>query len=446
MEETIADRIIQHIGERYHENEMQISDSGVDSQELNRFYDHTIRNAFGRTGLSMDMVQYSFKRRRTDEAFAPVGEGGGKEVVRISLVSSGLPISEGDGSWLKPRAFEDSRKILVATKQFNRNEWCLGRSGELLAALRAKPDIICYPEFAYPPPALGRTYAESGEMTSAYSTDASSRNEYMDRSSYGRNRHNYETEIKKLIKTENQPFLFLGSYHCPFDFYNIGVVFPLGSDDTTFRVKTESSELDDDGKRKVAAPEYIVAPPVLYRKRFPARRVQEFARVPSNMEFHTYRIDGVHIALMICSDVLDLNQCFNLARINKTGNEAERIDIILVPAFNRSAKLASMCRELSFLTGATVVFVNANDCLSDFSRSDVFVCGFSRADLQALGEKSKEIVVDVSEDQIAPVRKELPWSRVLSIDLNLKFAGQLRDRVSKLIGSDGSGRSGVIYG
>ena len=439
MTETLSGRIWDRIGKRYHENKMNVGVDGIGEVQLGEFYSRTISNAYGRTGLAMDIIDYKLSKPPKSAGEKP------KQSIELAMVSSTIFI--GDEADLKRENFEDTRSILLPTENFDRAEWTENRKKELKCALQSNPDIICFPEFAYPPPAESRTY-ETSTAASSISRNDNVPNRYFDRSSYGRNRHCYEREITDLLEScTNQPFLFLGSYHCAFDFYNVGVTFPLGNDLKVFQAELNSGTLDTDGNAQTQHASF--APPVLYRKRYPARRVQEYARIPSNFEFHTFDIEGVNIALMICSDVVDLNQMFNLASINAGREGVKRIDIILVPSFNRSAKLVSMCRELSFLTGAIVVYNNANDAMNYDSenaeaeeyKSQVFACGFTDEELGSLGETAEQMIS--CYDTV-----ELPWGSIVHrVKLDLDIRRKFFDRMSRLRRDElvsGSGRIGIV--
>lgn len=440
--------LFKQIGRKYHNNDFAIKGGEVTSSELSRFQDRLVRNTYARTGLSMDKIEYPLERKKLLEEPSDGDSDRRSSNLRMSLISSRIPIDETKKSWLSKRAFEDSRSILMANENYDHSKWCGHRRTELSLALDFKPDVICFPEFAYPPPASGRTYHESGETTSSIANDDEIKNDYIDRSTYGRNRYKFEEEIKADLKGKSQPFVFLGSYHCPFDFYNMGVIFPLGSDDEKFTTKKRMSTIDDDGEVREYTKFRSIAPPVLYRKRFPARRRMEYTRIPSNFEFHTFNIDDVCIAVMICSDAVDLNQFFNLARINIVENVKEKIDIVLIPSFNQSPKLVSMCRELSFLTRTVVAFVNANEYSSHFPNSEVFVGGFTPTDLSSMGKSSRSVVV-FSERIPCSLVKLKGNSYIWNLELNFNFIERFYDREIKLGGVGplgGSGRSGAVYG
>lgn len=433
-------KIVELIGSRYEDNQFKIKNGHVDGAELDNYFQRTMRNAFGRTGLSMSAIDFDLQRRKLDIQQKRSGK------VVIAGVSSSLSIGVTDED-LVLSDFEDTRKILVPNVgKFDRDRWCDDRISELSLALEHKPDVVCFPEFSYPPPIEGRTYKSTRRATSI-SSNIEVDNEYIDRSSYGRNRQDFENRVIDKLNGAGEPFVFLGSFHCPFDFYNIGVIFPLGGHTAEFDVKKQTKSFD--GEQESTS--YKLIPPVLYRKRFPSRRVLEYARVPSNLEYHSYHIDGLHIVSIICSDTLDLNQVYNFARINAGDGGRDIIDVILVPSFNLSSKHVSMCRELSFLTGAFVVMVNANDKKSKINTtahkenaitSKIFFAGFSNEDLSRLTGLSAEIIKVVDEKETN--NGAVVYTYQLDLDLRSKFY----DRVNKVRSDNlvrGSGRTGVIF-
>ena len=49
--------------------------------------------------------------------------------------------------------------------------------------------------------------------------------------------------------------------------------------------------------------------------------------------------------------------------------------MVLLPSFNKSKRLVSMCRELSYLANTVVVNVNANAEDKSFPDTGIYVCG-----------------------------------------------------------------------
>ncbi len=342
-----------------------------------------MHNLLARTSLALDRIECEIEP-------PGVSDQPDKEL-RISLVSSvirgprkrdktGIDAMMADYGRLHQdvelrRAGEDL-KILHYTEGFvaseeRNNEWIEDRKAELREALKSKPHVICFPEFAVPMP------LPSSDMLG-----------YTDPSDYGRQFKEFcdmcAAAMKPPAKTRNQslhyPFVFMGSFHCPQQHFNTGVIFPTGGHVEATNVRITRQKIDDEPVQEIKPMPF----PVLHRKFFPARRAGETARVPSGMEFLTYKVGGLHIGVLICSDILDLNQFLNMARLGSLRVDRYPLDLILVPAYNLSLKLSTMCRELSLLASTSVAFVNANPCFEEFPSSKFFVCGF---DIDELGKE-----------------------------------------------------------
>lgn len=449
---SFYDRILERIGAKYNRDKMTIDDGFVSAEALNTYFDKTISNSFARTFYSSEIIDYDLiphSRRKTNNA----------RTIDLVMVSSALSIGY-DGAELVGERFEDLRTILVPNptpKIFNRTGWNGHRVSELSDALKNFkgsencPDIICFPEFSYPPPLETRTYARMTtanseeekldylqDNASAVARDRAIRNTYFDRTSYGRNRENFETKILEELRDKNDPFVLMGTFHCPFDYYNTGVVFPMGGDIESRDVRLATRTK---GKSGHSDPVNVkINPPLLYRKKFPSRRLEEYIRVPSNNDFQTFVFKDIHIAVVICSDVLDLNQVYNFARLKDSRKNSRPIDIILVPTYNYSNEHVSMCRELSFLTNSFVVMVNANDKLrnenddrrdvkklGDSLNSDVFLSGFSISDFKLMSQ------LDVSPiNLVDTVICSNSDSMLHQIRLNLDARDEFVDRITKV--------------
>ena len=427
------------IGDRYDENLFEIQNGEVTSQRHSEFISRLMKNIFGRTAHSLDTVEYKLAAGAS-RTQAPPSE------LTIASVASAINCF-GENGELKACTFEDSRKVCLASEHYDRDLWINDRERELRTVLKlsqkldVEPDIVCFPELSYPPPS-NRTYSRIEPTT--YREELV--NTYFDRSSYGRNRDDYEKRMIGLLNGHGEPFTFLGSFHCPFDFYNIGIIYPLGARTHTLKAEASGKYLDDHSTDNKPI-QWKLSPPILYRKRFPARRLNEFTRVPSNFEFHTYSVSGLRMGVMICSDVLDANQLLNVARVNAFGTVHNKIDVIMVPSYNESPRLVSMCRELSYLARNIVVYVNANDQKvtsdeepSPIPKSTIFVAGFEPHELQQLGAKSASILIDQVSESVGE-------GRVILTRLNMDQARKFCDSIAKsskgTIGV-GSGRTGVV--
>jgi hypothetical protein len=180
------------------------------------------------------------------------------------------------------------------------------------------------------------------------------------------------------------PFVHLGSYHCLMTLYNVGVSYPWGPSTDRQDCKITREAFDkkvDEVDVKISYDR--IAAPIFQRKRYPARSIPEHTRVPATRDFDIYTMPFGKVAMLICSDVVDLNQSLSVVRYNRTSRSQPPIDFVLVPSYNRSPVLVSMCRELSFFANATVVLVNANPKDVGAPPTDIFCCGHSFDELLA---------------------------------------------------------------
>ena len=101
--------------------------------------------------------------------------------------------------------------------------------------------------------------------------------------------------------------------------------------------------------------------PIVHRKRFPARRAGERARVPDDHTFRTYFHPLGRICVLICSDAIDINQFLNIIRYNEEAGplSLNRIFMVIVPTFNQSTFLLDACKDLSALARTNVLVTNA---------------------------------------------------------------------------------------
>lgn len=310
-------------------------------------------------------------------------------------------IAKSDRIDLKHVAYRDGCQLVQAASEAIPDSWTEERLKELDAALEHDPDIVCFGEYAYPPvwPEKMPGWSINGIR------EAENR------------RLRFEAAVVERLKAKKDkpPFVFLGSYHCLMTLYNVGVLYPWGHDTAKKKVMI-MREPQSLGQPPRFEPKEFTSP-IHYRKRYPARSVGEETRVPAGMDFDSYALPVGRIGVAICSDVVDLNQFLSLARYN-LGNPALAIDMLLVPSFNRNPDFVSMCRELSHLSGATVVTVNANSKHSKFPRTNVFCGGF---DLDDLEEMSKDPAFKKKNGKIVrkrkPVTVEHTPDRVANIDI-----------------------------
>jgi hypothetical protein len=374
FETTILDEITDDLvrGFRYVDNFLELKNGKV-SREGWRRYDRRMRaNLLGRTGLAL-----CFRDIFKPDAVKTVKLETNTRI-KIACISSTFWLDDptetkkGDPSAdLRMKVYPDWCYLAEsvgdeADKATER--WMEERLEELKIAIDAEADVICFGEFAYPPPPVD----PSGSTIEAMQR-------CIDR------RKDFETRVIDMIEEarENnksyQPFVFLGSYHCLLTMYGIGIVYPWGTNRTEVMAST-SDDIGNDEQDVKSKVEKLNAP-VLYRKRFPARRVGESTRVPATMNVDVYETSFGRVAIMLCSDVLDLNQFMAIRRHNANSQRGP-IDFVLVPSYNRSTKLASMCRELSYAARCAVVLVNANPKRPDFPGTDIYVCGLTASQLR----------------------------------------------------------------
>lgn len=387
--------------QRYLENALGVVDGAVPEEARAAFEDRVHSNMYGRTGLIFDVREYRFDAPR--EPHPP-------ETITVCCVSSQINVTDttshqpGD---LELKPFRDGCALLERTCELKAEEWEDLRRAELDEALEEDPDIICFGELAYPAPPP--TQLQGWSVEGIYN--------------YGLGRSRFEQRVLQSLRAkQKKPFVFLGSFHCPLTLYNVGVIYPLGDLQTEARVRIRSEKLE--GKSAGISKRRFherVPMPLLYRKRFPARRAGESLRVPPSEEFHIYDLPIGRIAVLICSDVVDLNQSLTIARRNGPSEKYEPIDFVLVPSFNESAKFASMCQELSYLARTTVVVVNANHGIGKFNASNLYCCGLNLTELNKLSSTS---VVSMT---MTPVDQFNRTSQIITFKIDNTLIRNLRD-------------------
>ncbi len=416
MNESIGSSLIGDLVDhkRYNSNEKWQDGFAPDDPKSFLSYEKQCRlNLFTRTSLSLDRVEFDLSGPQQDRQLP--------ERVKLALISSSIlgpyrrnvdgQKEEVPGEEIDlASADRGSRKIMRTPAAYNPAAWKKKRLEEFRVALENKADIVCFPEFAYPQPPNRRD-----------------RDQYKVRRAYGDHVADFEERIRTEIRdiedyTEfTAPFICLGSYHCPEDYFNLGVVYPYGAKSENLEGKVIKRSLLDPSVTETAFDETFNTP-LLHRKRYPARRMGETARIPNEVEFYTYRRHGLRIAILICSDVVDLNQFMNLIRLNSVRRDNNPIDLILVPSYNNSPIMRSMCRELSFLASTMVAYVNANPTIPDsFPGTEFFTCGQDSEELKDL-ERAESKVLTV-EDFPACDGK----SSIKIIDLSTEAVSLLRE-------------------
>lgn len=337
--------------------------------------------------------------------------------LKIVCVSSELDIwSE---TKLKMQTMRDGCRILYPQETLKPGRWIENRLAELDAALKHDPDIVVFPEFAYPPPSPtpngGWTVDEISETVGQ--------------------RVEFERRALERVGREDV-FLVLGSFHCIMTLYNVGVVFPWGSHRSgqADYLKHERRQGKGGIVRPVEVPETdLVRGPVLYRKRFPARKIGEQTRVPPGRDFNVFKCGFGNVLVLICSDVLDINQFMTIIQQSL---EHKDFDYILIPAYNPGASFNKICRDLSFLAATTVIVANASDESVDLTESEIYVCGKSVAELSGEAvEELRKMVEDVAREKVG-------HSTLRVFDLDLTRVRQARaNQIDILDPNDGPQRA-----
>ncbi len=378
---------------RYRDNVLRV-ENGAISNKARQEYEERLRDNFiGRTGLTLSV------RRFKQRDFKPEQERR-KGKTRIVCVSA--PFEVGEGKDLLQRSFRDGCKLVQLTDPKQASAWLERREQELVEALGLTPDVVCFGELAYPPPPPSEDNGWDVDLIREY----------------GARRIDFEDQVRRYLRRRNSnAFVFLGTFHCLMTLYNVGVAFPWGP--STDGVKVEVADEWLDAKEKG---EEIVqqTPPVTLRKRFPARRAGEVTRTPPQPTFDVFFTEFGRVGVLICSDIVDLNQFLTVARWNTPTDKYANIDYILVPSYNDSKKLVSMCQELSYIAATTVIVTNANPGNADFPETQLFCCGLGIPDLAQLSALKSMVTVHQQTVSFS--------GAVLNIfDIDIKRARNFRD-------------------
>jgi hypothetical protein len=128
-------------------------------------------------------------------------------------------------------------------------------------------------------------------------------------------------------------------------------------------------------------------------KRTPASKAGELLTGLHGIDMEVFDTILGKYAVIICSDAYDpaiVLECF----ANSFDGDHKR-DVILVPSYNKSAKLTHMCQALSLLSRCIVVMVDAcsveTAASGPFEKSSVWVCGLpvDEKTVGALAEKHR---------------------------------------------------------
>lgn len=336
-----------------------------------------LRNLFVRSGLTFDIREFDTDPP-TRHRLSPPLAATHPQIV-IAAISSNIILESGSEATpdvtveasTSPsdydfilREHRDDCRLCEPADGFDRSSWVAARVLELDHALRppegfAKPHIVCFGELSYPPP-----------TSSAFPSSV----EYMNQ--YGREQYQFEQRIRETFDARggHDIFLFLGSYHCPLTLYNVGRVMPRGVRLGRLDVRVISRRVHKD-RIEPATGRDTVDIPIVHRKRFPAKRASEQTRVPPDNQFQIFVTPVGRVAVLICSDVVDMNQFLFISRYNDSAGKLDRIDYVLVPSWNTSRSLSEMCRELSLVAATTVLVVNANSADDAFPDTAIYCCG-----------------------------------------------------------------------
>jgi predicted amidohydrolase len=335
-----------------------------------------------------------------------------QETLNVVTIGSDLNIwNEAD---MEMDFTRDGCRLLKPKASMNVDRWMDERILELEEAMKLDPNVIIFPEFAYPPP-------QPTVPTSWAWEDIDAKLEQ---------REEFDRRALQVIGNKNV-FLILGSFHCLMSLYNVGVIFPWGSHrdgqaDFT-RVQRDHGRLGLSYFNSVPGHDRINAP-ILYRKRFPARKVGEQTRVPTGREFNIFKCSFGKVVVLICSDVLDINQFLTIVRESLAARD---FDFVLIPAYNPATSFNDICRDLSNLAATTVVVANAHDRGVNLPSSELFVCGQDSDQLP----KSE----DPTEKKIVTVRHaKAGFAPITLFELDMAALKQARETHLKRLGvSDG---------
>jgi predicted amidohydrolase len=202
-------------------------------------------------------------------------------------------------------------------------------------------NVICFGEFDYPP------FREDEDGRAA--------------------ERSFLREVQKRINRSDEPvFAVLGSFH------RIRALVDRGSDWTgPLAQNVAKIALSDRLKDSGAAPFREIL------KRTPASKAGELITGIHGIDMEVFDTIIGKFGVVICSDAYDPS--IVLEYFAHSANVEYKRDVILVPSYNKSAKLAHMCQALSLTARSVVVMVDAcrehTQALGPFEKSAVWVCG-----------------------------------------------------------------------
>lgn len=170
----------------------------------------------------------------------------------------------------------------------------------------------------------------------------------------------YSRQILQEIDGSRDPvFLFAGSYHSDDNFlgvgrprHNVGLIYP--------NEQMLDRQPDDRPFRQF--------------KRSPARKMGEQLWQPRKLDLTFYETILGRIGVLICSDAYDPSIIFEIFR-NSEEHSTRRLDFILVPSYNKSQRLISSCKTLSYLANTVVFYVDSCRAGPKKTSFEIFVSG-----------------------------------------------------------------------
>jgi hypothetical protein len=229
---------------------------------------------------------------------------------RIATVSSDLRL---DDLVANPKSAERGYKTYAVHSteilQRLRDEFL----SDLEQAVKAGAEIVCFNEMAFP---CGNEVESSKE---------------------------FEQDVQQIVN-DRKILLIAGTFHHPDTDHNLCPIF---------------------------APEHAAE---YHAKLTSAARIQEEVRTPAGRKMRYYRTSFGRAGVLICLDVYEPTLFLRLLRQSNHFSREEDIDLVFVPAFSphNSKILCDACKDLSYVTGAVVVYVN---CAERDPRHAVFVAG-----------------------------------------------------------------------
>ncbi len=240
----------------------------------------------------------------------PVAGRGGARKVKIATVSLGPSLEE-------LRLFPQSRENRFRTYWVEDKTIRRRLREDFLAALRrvakAGAKLVCFNEMSYPDAMDIETSRE------------------------------LRAEIREIVD-ENQLFVIAGTHHHRQTFHNLCPIF--------------------------AANREIIP----HAKLSSAAKLEEKIRTPAGRVMRYYKTTFGAVGLLICLDAYEPTLFLRMMKQSSVWQNEEGVDFVFVPAFspNNSKAVCDACQDLSYTTGAIVVYVN---CPERRPRHAVFVAG-----------------------------------------------------------------------